>query len=473
MCRPRPPREAKPGRSRGSITTRPGVRAKRTSTVMTSRIPRRRAAAAWMRSRTDTGVPGRHANIRPMEPQDLIISLDEYRERRERLLDALEGAAAVVLAGSEIASDSLQWRWRTDRLFWYLTGIDHESNAAVLFDPTAEDPARRITLFLRPLDPEAERWDGARDPIDSALKAKTGFATIKRTPSLPGLLTEAARRTKRLACLHPFAPYTAEVSPDLALFKKVAERVPGISIEDRTQLLPSMRAIKSPTELALIERAIVATAAGFDAGLRFIRPGLREADIERVITAAFRTHEAEPAFEPIVGAGLNGTVLHYRDSDALVKDGDLIVIDYGAAYRGYASDVTRTFPAGGRFTAEQRAVYELVLEANLAAIAAARPGATFTEVDAAARAVIEKAGYADAFIHGTSHSVGVEVHDVTPDGPLQAGMVVTIEPGVYLPDRGFGVRIEDDILITEIGNRDLTVSVPKTVAAIEAAMAAR
>lgn len=408
-----------------------------------------------------------------MERQALTISLDEYRERRRRVLESLEGAAAVVLAGAETVSDSLQWRWRTDRLFWYLTGIDHESNAAVLFDPTSEDPARRITLFLRPRDPETERWDGARDPIDSALKGKTGFTSIKRTGSLPGLLTEAARRTRRLACLHPFTPYNAEISPDLALFRRVGDHVPGVAVEDRTQLLPAMRAVKSPAELALIERAVAATAAGFAAGLRVIRPGLREADIERVITAAFREFDSEPAFEPIVGAGSNATVLHYQDSDAIVKEGDLIVIDYGAAYGGYASDVTRTFPAGGRFTAEQREVYEVVLEANLAAIAAARPGATFTEVDAAARAVIEKGGYGDAFIHGTSHNVGLEVHDVTPDGPLRAGMVITIEPGIYLPDRGFGVRIEDDVLITETGSRDLTGAVPKTVAAVETALASR
>ncbi len=413
------------------------------------------------------------ANIRLMEPTNPTISLDEYRERRLRVLESLEGAVAVVLAGTEVASGPPTSRWRTNRFFSYLTGIDHESAAAVLFDPTTEDPARTITLFLRPRDPETERWDGARDPIDSTLKAKTGFAAIKRTSSLPGMLTEAARRAKRLACLHPFAPYTADVSPDLALFKKVSERVPGVAIEDRTQLLPSMRALKSPAELALIERAIVATTAGFEAGLRALRPGLREADVERVITAVFREHDCEPAFEPVVGAGANGTVLHYRDSNTVIKDGDLVVIDYGAAYRGYASDVTRTFPAGGVFTAEQRAVYEVVLEANLAAIEAARPGATFTDVDGVARTIIEKAGYGDAFIHGTSHNIGLDVHDVTPDGPLQAGMVITIEPGIYLPDRGFGVRTEDDILITETGSHNLTSAVPKTVAAIEAVLAGR
>jgi Xaa-Pro aminopeptidase len=401
------------------------------------------------------------------------ISVAEYTRRRDEVLRALDGAAAVVLAGAEVPVPSPGGRWKTDRLFWYLTGLDHESNAAVLFDPTAEDPDHRITLFLRPRDPETERWDGARDPLDSALKAKTGFTHIKRTGYLPGLLTEAARRTKRLACLHPFAPYTTGVSPDLEIFRKIGERIPGVALEDRTQLLPGMRAVKSPAELAMIERAVAATAAGFTASLSFIRPGVRERDIERVLTAAFREFDCEPAFEPIVGAGMNGTVLHYRDADARVGEGDLVVIDYGAAYGGYASDLTRTFPADGIFTAEQRAIYEIVLEANLAAIAAARPGATFTEVDAAARVIVDKAGYADAFMHGTSHNLGIEVHDVAPDGPLGPGMVITIEPGIYLPDRGFGVRIEDDILVTETGSRDLTAAVPKAVAEIEGAMARR
>lgn len=402
-----------------------------------------------------------------------IIPVTEYAERRNVVLQSLEGAAAIVLAGTETAAPSVGGRWKTNRFFFYLTGIDYESNAAVLFDPTAEDPERRITLFLRSRDPEAERWDGARDPLDSAFKARTGFSSIKRSGYLPAMLGEAARRTKRLACLHPFAPYTAGVSPDLEIFRKVSERVPGVTIEDRTQLLPGMRAVKSPAELALTQRAVDITAAGFAAAIRAINTGVREKDIERVMTATFREFDSEPAFEPIVAAGANGAVLHYVDANAVIKDGDLLVVDYGAAYGGYTSDVTRTFPASGTFTAAQRQIYEIVLEANLASIAAARPGATFTDVDAAARTVIEKAGYGDVFIHGTSHSVGLEVHDVTPDGPLRTGMVITIEPGIYLPDEGFGVRIEDDILITGTGSLDLTGVIPKTVEAIEAAMIER
>ena len=400
------------------------------------------------------------------------IDVAEYAQRREMVLEALEGAAAVVLAGREKQSASAVGRWKTDRLFWYLTGLDHESGAAVVFDPAAEDPERRITLFLRPRDPETERWDGSRDPLGLALEARTGFKNVARTPSLPARLSDAGRRTKRLACLHPFAPYDANISPDLEIFRNISERIPGVEIEDKTGVLPAMRAVKSPGELALIRQAVAISAAGYEEAMRFIRPGVSERDIAERLTAMFREQGAEPAYPPIVGSGLNGTVLHYVDNDQIVEDGDLIVIDYAAAYGGYASDVTRTLPANGVFAPEQREIYQVVLEANLAAIEMARPGVSIADVQNAARAVIAAAGYEDNFMHGVGHQIGIEVHDVTPDGPLVAGMVLTIEPGVYLPQRRVGVRIEDDILLTEAGNVSLTTSIPKTVAAIEAAMAA-
>jgi Xaa-Pro aminopeptidase len=408
-----------------------------------------------------------------MDTPDLAISVDEYAERRAAVLNALEGAAAVVLAGSEASSDSLPGRWKTDRLFWYLTGLEHESGAALLFDPAAEDPERRIALYLRPRDPEAERWDGARAGLDTAFKVKTGFTSLARTTQLPWRLTDAARRAGRLACLHPFAPYNADLSPDLAIYKKIAERVIKVDIEDRTQVLPALRAVKSATELALMKQAVAATKTGYQAALRFIRPGVTEGQIADTMTAAFRESGGEAAFEPIVGSGINGTVLHYVDNDQTVKDGELIVIDYAAAYGGYASDVTRTLPAGGKFTSEQRKLYDIVLRANLAAIHAAGPGATFTDLKQAAHKIIAKAGYEDHFIHGVAHQVGIEVHDVTPDGPLAPGMVIAVEPGIYLPDRGVGVRIEDDVLITESGRVILTAAIPTTVDAIEAAMAER
>jgi Xaa-Pro aminopeptidase len=406
-----------------------------------------------------------------MNTPETGIPVGEYRERRERVLESLEGAAAVVFAGEETSSDSLPGRWKTGRLFWYLTGLDYESGGAVVFDPTAEDPDRRIALYLLPRDPESERWDGARDPLGCALKAKTGFASIMRTAYLPFRLTEAARRAKRLACLHPFAPYTSAVSPDLAVFKRICDHVPGVAIEDRTRVLPAMRAVKSPAELALIEQAVAASVAGYEAALRFTRPGVTEEAIAETLAAGFRSLGGEHAYEPIVGAGFNGTVLHYCDLDQVVKDGDLVVIDCAAARGGYASDVSRTLPANGVFTPEQRRLYEIVLEANLAGIAAAQPGATMTDVHKAALKIIADAGYEDYFIHGIGHQLGIEVHDVTPDGPLVPGMVLTIEPGIYLPERGVGVRIEDDILITASGRVELTIAIPKTVEAVESAMA--
>ncbi len=387
------------------------------------------------------------------------------------MLDALGGAAAVVLAGDNAASEAPWGRRPVDSFFWYLTGIDDEPGAAVLFDPSAEDPEGRITLLLRSRDPETERWNGARAPLDSACRAKTGFSALGRIGRLPARLTEAARRTRRLACLHPFASYECDLSPDLALFKKVCERVPTASLEDHTQLLTALRAVKSASELALIEQAVSVTAAGYQAAFDAIRPGVREDAVADAMTAKFRALGGGPAFEPIVGSGANGTVLHYSANDRLMQTDELVVIDYAAGVGGYASDVTRTLPVGGRFTPEQRELYEVVLQANLAATAAARPGATFTEVHNAARAVIAKAGYEDCFLHSVGHHLGVDVHDPAPDGPLAPGMVLTIEPGIYLPERGVGIRIEDDILVTKAAPRVLTEAIPKTVEAVERALA--
>ena len=399
------------------------------------------------------------------------IAVDEYRDRRERLMKALKGSAGVVFAGD--GGPPLVGRWQAHRHFAYLTGIDDEAGAAVLFDPGAEDPRRRIVLFLRPLNIEVEKWDGYRSEIGPGLKEATGFTTIMRAGALPAAITAAARRGKRLACLHPFAVYPAAVSPDLAAFQQVTQRVPGVSVDDQSMLLPALRAVKSPAELKLMRRAIAATTAGFNAVLReTIKPGVHERQIADALEFEYRRQGAESlAYNTIVGSGLNGTVLHYMDNDQPVAPGSLIVIDSGASFRGYAADITRTFPADGRFTDDQRQVYETVLAAQMAGIKAVRPGSKMSDVDAAARDVIDKAGLGHAFIHNIGHQLGLEVHDVTPDGPLKPGMVVTIEPGCYLPDRKLGVRIEDDILVTANGNQNLTAAVPKAVADVEAAMA--
>lgn len=404
----------------------------------------------------------------PIDSQT-AIPLAEYQDRRKKVLKSINGAAAILFAGE--GAPPLLGKWRPDQHFVYLTGLDNESGAAVLFDPTNENPRRRIILFLRPHNPELDRWDGYRDTISQNLKRTTGFDTIMRTNHLPAMLTAAARRAGRVACLHPFAPYTSAVSADLTVFRQLQERIPGLEIDNRTQLLPAMRAVKSPAELRLMTKAIEATAAGFDFVLKLIRPGMSEADVEAALEQAYRAHGASGvAYNSIVGSGLNATVFHYMDNSRPLEDGDLLLIDSAARYAGYAADVTRTFPVSGRFTDEQREIYEIVLKAQLASIKAVRPKNTMTQVDEAAREVIDKTGYADFFPHGIGHQLGLDVHDVTPDGPLKPGMIVTIEPGIYIPDQRLGVRIEDDVLVTAKGYKNLTDHIPKTVKEIELSM---
>jgi Xaa-Pro aminopeptidase len=397
-----------------------------------------------------------------------MIEPKEYAKRRAALLKQLGDGVGVVFAGEHAAPPI--GKWRPDLNFLYLTGIDAEPGAAVLFDGGNENPRRRIVLFLKPSNPEAEQWTGLRQPVDGALKKAVGIETILRTGALPGTLTAAMRRSKLAACLHPFAVYPAEVSADLKAFQQVAARVPGVRIEDRTSLLSAMRATKSPTELKLIERAAGITVAAYREAMKYIRPGINESQVQLALETIYKQQGGDVAYGTIVGSGLGGTVLHYINNDRPLESGDLVVIDSAASFGGYASDITRTFPVSGKFTAEQREVYEVVLKAQAAAIKAARPGARLFEVDAAARDVIDAAGFGNYFIHSIGHPLGLHVHDVQPDHPLKENMVLTIEPGIYLPDRKLGVRIEDDIVLTRSGNRNITGAVPKTVKDIEAAM---
>ena len=400
-----------------------------------------------------------------------IIPTAEYAARRQTLLSQLGGAAAVVFAGDGHAP--LKGRWFPDRNFYYLTGIADEPGAAVLFDPSAEDPKKQITLFLRPVNPEVDRWDGYRDEISTHLKASTGFTHIMRNGSLPAVLTQAARRTKRVACLHPFTTYPAAVSADLAALRQVSERVLGVSIDDRTQLLPTLRAGKSEAEVACMEAAIAGTTEGYANVLKMLKPGVNESDVDAALAAGFRAKGApEAAYNSIVGGGIRGTVLHYMANNHELVDGDLVVIDAGAAYENYASDVTRTFPVNGVFTERQAELYDIVLKSLDAGIAAATAGVTNGHIDRVCRAVIEDAGYGDYFPHGAGHPLGLDVHEAGPDGPLLPGMVITIEPGIYIAAENLGIRIEDDILITESGGINLTGHIPRTREQIESAMRA-
>ncbi len=400
------------------------------------------------------------------------ITLDAFASRRTKLLKQLKDSVGLVFAGDMDAS--IHGEFRANANFEYLTGVSNEAGAILLLDPQHPIEDRRVILFLKPLNPELEKWDGFRMEISAALKAQYGMKTVMRTTAFARFLLEATKRAKRFSLLHPLAAHTAAVSPDLEVFRKCAERIPGSSIVDQSQLLAIMRASKSAAEIKLMQRAADITTAGYSAVLKQLKPGLNEFDVQEIIEHGYRSNGARrTAYHTIAGGGFNATVLHYHGNRAPLASGDLILIDSGAEFNGYACDVTRTFPVNGKFTKRQREIYSIVLDAQLAAIAATKAGATFASIDKAARDVITKAGYADAFFHGTGHHLGLEVHDITPDGVIPENAVITIEPGIYLPNENFGIRIEDDILVTKkAGGVNLTAAIPKTMEAIERAMRA-
>ncbi|MFK7760357.1 MAG: aminopeptidase P N-terminal domain-containing protein [Phycisphaerales bacterium] len=401
---------------------------------------------------------------------DTSIKVSEYQARRKQVLKALKGSVGVVFAGD--GAPPLRGEWFPNMDFRYLTGIANEPGACVVFDPTNPDSKRRIMLLLKPVNPEMDVWDGYRDLVSQDLKDATGFDGIFRTNFLPRLLGEAVKRTKSMTCLHPLSTYTQPVSPDLDLFGQLSSRIPGSSIADQSELLTTMRMVKSPAELKHIRSAIKATAEGFDRVFQATKPKINERELHNILIGGFTDMGAKSvAFNPIMGSGIRSTILHYKENDNITTDGDLMVIDCGAEINGYASDITRTIPVNGKFTKRQREVYEVVLKAQKASIAATKPGATMVQVDAAARKVITDAGFGDYFLHGIGHHLGLETHDPgIQSAKLKPGMVVTIEPGIYIQEEEIGIRIEDDILVTKDGNQNLSSAIPKTVAQIESAM---
>ncbi len=402
------------------------------------------------------------------------IDLKEYAQRREKLLRELKRSVGLIFAGEVHHHDGDEFSAHPH--FIYLTGITDEPGAALLLDPAAPVESRRSSLFLRPLNPETEQWDGLRLTISAALRERTGFRSVFRLSHLARFLNDAARRSGSLACLHPLANYEQPISPDLEVFRRVAERVPGVEIVDCSEALAKLRSVKSKSEIAMIQRAIDVTAIGFEAAMKAARPRASEFDVQEAIEHAYRTNGSRgPKFGTIVGSGINSTVLHYRANDRTIEKGDLICIDSGASFGDYGADITRTIPATGTFSKRQREVYEVVLAAMDAAIAAVKPGALISAVDQIARAVITKAGFGDYFIHGIGHHLGLQTHDAAPDisVPLKPGNVITIEPGVYIPQEKLGIRIEDDILVTRDGRRNLSEKIPKSIAAIEKLMARR
>ena len=396
----------------------------------------------------------------PAPPADLAASV--YRERRERLMKALDGCIAVI--GSQGEVSGITEDYRQDGDFYWLTGIN-EPGAFLVFAPKA--PFNKVTLFLKPRDPEAERWTGPREPISPELKDRYGVDRVRR--GSPDTTLEGAGENHD--CVSIVAPpsMAKEDRNDADLAARVAQRF-GLRLVHQRSLLAGLREVHSEAEIERMERAIAITRAGHEAIAKGSVAGVSERDLQTQMEYAFFANGATGlSYSSIVGSGPNGAVLHWDKNSRLLKDGDLVVVDAAAEYGRYAADVTRTYPVSGKFGAEQAKVYRAVYQAQEDILAAIRPGVSMAELQHVAEESLRRAGYLKDFIHGFGHFVGLDVHDAgLYEKPLPVGAIFTVEPGVYLPERGFGVRIEDEVIITPTGYRLLTAAVPRKLEDVEA-----
>ena len=398
----------------------------------------------------------------PSQTQDMSV----YAARRQALMKKMGDGVAVIYADG--TDDTAGYRQSAD--FLYLTGV-LERGAVLVLAP--KERTYHEFLFLPSRDPEAERWSGEREPISAALRSKYGFEKIYRSGRLLSTLVDLASRSPTLWQVTRPDPDSEGRPKDLQIYGKVQERVPGVTTKSLGWTLASMRSLHDAQELAILQRAIRISEEGHLVAWAKIRPGASEGDVRAEAERVWRIRGSRrPAYDPIVGSGPNSTILHYPRSERVMQDGELILMDMACEYAHYAADITRTLPVNGHFSAEQRKVYDLVLRAQQTALAMAKPGVTYEDLDKAARKVIDDAGYGDYFIHGLGHFVGLDVHDAGAyHEPLQAGMVITLEPGIYIPGKALGVRIEDEIVITDTGARYLSDGLPRSADEIEKWMA--
>lgn len=425
----------------------------------------------------------------------------DFAERRRRVLDAIHPGVLIVPAQPmAIRNNDVEHDYRQNSDLYYLTGFDEPESVLVL-SSVSEKP---LTLFVRARNPEREVWDGARAGVEGATRdfgADAAYPIGELAVKLPDLLQDVSRVYYRLGKDRAFDDVVLGAIDRLRARAKTGISWPT-EIVDPAKVVHEMRLFKSEPELELMRRAVDITREGHERAMSATKPGMHEYEIEGLLRDVFCRHGSErPAYAPIVGSGPNATVLHYRKNNREMCDGDLLLIDAGCEYGYYASDVTRTFPVGGRFSEPQREIYELVLQAQLESIAATRPGATLDEVhrvsarviacgllklgvlNGSLEKVIEEELYKPYFMHKTSHYLGMDVHDVGAyfvsgkPRALEPNMVITVEPGIYISERaevperyrGIGVRIEDDVLVTADGHSVLSEAIPKRVEDVERA----
>jgi Xaa-Pro aminopeptidase len=416
-----------------------------------------------------------------------------YSQRRAKLAATIDGPIVLIgYSGREEESEASIFTQEEN--FYYLTGHNEEDAALVILPMNAGEgkkddwPGAREMLFLPAKDTAKEKWNGVRmSPSDPGIEARTGFPTVIATPELRATVERLAKVFPNFYTILPYQKEMGGYPHERETLEWLKNAAPTANVKDIRNNITDLRVIKSPTEIAFIRRAVDLSVAAHMEAFRITKPELWEYQVaaKMVYTHAMGGSEAE-AYAPIVGAGPNSTALHYDKLARKMEDGDIVVMDVGAQYSGYASDITRTVPANGKFTPRQKEIYDVVLGAQNAALQAVRPGAIFyckgkkDSLQNVAYNYINSHGK-DAhgkslgpyFIHGLGHHIGLNVHDPSGDPcrPLAPGMVITIEPGIYIPEENLGVRIEDDVLITEDGHEVLSEKLPRETQDLEKVMA--
>ena len=420
----------------------------------------------------------------------------DYRARRVALSRKTNGGVVVLFAAVEAEGPNALYGFRQDNNFYYLTGLN-EPGAALLIAPeiageTGQDSAPHSyteILFLPGRNHSQEKWTGPKLGFDDPEARKlTGFDRVEALDKLREELVRVLPQPHATVYsdLPAFQEGSASAAPLEWLHRSNAFPV-YVALQDVKPMLEEMRRVKDAGEIALIRKATEASMAGHRAAMRGMKPGMTERQIEALVQYEFQTRGCErPAYAPIVGAGFNSTVLHYSDDSATIQAGDVVVIDAGGEYSMYATDITRTLPASGKFTPRQREIYNIVLGAQEAAIKAFRAGRSTMSGDAPDTLYNVAYNYINThgkdlhgkplgqyFIHGLGHFVGLSVHDVGGMAvPLDKGMVFTLEPGIYIPEERLGVRIEDMFHVEQDGTLvRLTAGLPRTADEVEAAMA--
>ncbi len=434
-----------------------------------------------------------HSDMRGGNYAAEVQAREVYRERRQRLAEKVDGGTIVLWGAGDDRGYGDVGTFRQGSDFFYLTGVELPNAILVLRPGDGGD-----LLFLPPRDPNVERWTGPKwGPGEEAADAFGFDQVLSSSPS--EIVLDARRRpvpgfegrlqgwlSEPGAVLWTDFPTVSSGSRLPATHRFVSslrERLPSFAVKDVSGEIHSMRVVKDAGEIALMRKAVAATVEGHRRAATAIRPGVGEGVVDGAVYAAFRTAGAEGmAFPTIVGSGYNATTLHYDQNVGTCRDGELVVVDIGARYGYYCGDLTRTYPVNGKFSDRQREIYDLVLEAHDRVADAMRPGISVFDLRKIAFGIFENSPVRDTnggplgqyFIHGLGHQLGLDAHDpgAADEALLRPGMVITNEPGVYMPQESLGVRIENDFLITDKGAENLSPELPTAADDIEEMMRA-